>query len=83
MSIQSSYILDSTHIWLVIHLNSDGVVTAVEDHDHYAGGQVTPNNNETQEQLFVRSALRRGFSQNEIDVFLKESKERQLRINSK
>jgi hypothetical protein len=82
MSIQSSYILDSTHIWLVIHLQADGTVFAVEDHDHYAGGHVTPNSNETHEQLFIRRALARGFSQDKVDAFLKESKERQLKINS-
>lgn len=83
MHINSSYILQRGSIWLIIHLDPNGNITAVEDHDHYAGGYINPRNNETQEQLFVRAAQQRGFAFYEIEMFLKASRERTRYINTK
>lgn len=83
MSISSSYMLERGSIWLIIHLNPNGDITAVEDHDHYSGGFINPQNNETQEQLFVRAAQQRGFAFYEIEMFLKASRERTRYLNPK
>jgi hypothetical protein len=81
MSISSSYMLERGSIWLIIHLDVNANITAVEDHDHYSGGHISPEPNENNEQLFVRRALNRGFVQSEIDSFLKESRERTFKLN--
>jgi len=81
MGIVSSYLLEGGIMWMVIHLQADGTVYAVEDHDHYSGGYLVPLGDETHEQLFIRKASGRGFSNDEIEKFLSESKERQLSIN--
>jgi len=83
MTISSSYMLERGSIWLIIHLNAEANITVVEDHDHYAGGHISPELNENNEQLFIQRALNRGFVQSEIDYFLKNSKERTLKLNNK
>ncbi|HEY3524810.1 MAG TPA: hypothetical protein VGK47_01340 [Nitrososphaeraceae archaeon] len=83
MSISSSYMLERGSIWLIIHLDPAGNITSVEDHDHYSGGHINPRNNETQEQLFIRSAQQRGFAFYEIELFLKASKARTQYLNTK
>lgn len=78
----SSYILERGLVWLVIHMNPKGDITSVEDHDHWSGGRVPVEPNETQEQLFTRRAMNRGFIPFEIISFLQESKDRTLKLNS-
>lgn len=83
MFISSSYMLSRGSVWLIIHLNHSGDISLVEDHDNYSGGLISPEHNETQEQLFIRRAQQRGFLNEEIATFLKESKEKTLKLNSK
>lgn len=79
--VSSSYILGDTHIWLIVHLDPDANVTAVEDHDHHSGGHIEPRRNESYEQLFTNAAQRRGFTPDVIREFLNNSKERTRRLN--
>lgn len=81
--IESTYSFNTSHHWFIIHLNAVAAVTAVEEHDHYAGGQVKPRDGESQEQLFIRLAKDKGFGLYEIENFLRDSKARTLGINSK
>lgn len=83
MYVSSSYILRRGSIWLIVHIDSKGTVSSVEDHDHYAGGLINPDKYETHEQLFIRRARDRGFSMLEIEDFLRNSKYKSLLLASK
>jgi hypothetical protein len=47
------------HIWFYLHYDAAGVLTAVEEHDPWSGGAITPHKDETLGDLFVGLVSRR------------------------